>query len=319
MAKTNGSKKGDAADRNGSRSGVGPRRATKPESRPSTGAPKAELGRSKGRLVVIGGHEDKRGEKLILRTIAELIGRGKLVVATIASPRPGESFDVYRKIFRSFGVKRVDHLHITSRKQALADPDLEALDGASGVFFTGGAQLRLTTRFGGTALCERVMEIYSRGGIVAGTSAGASVLSETMLVSGNSDESNKIEASLRLAPGLGLFEDVIVDQHFAERGRMGRLLGAVSQNPRLLGIGIDEDTAIVVDDSRSFEVVGAGAVYVVDGFGISYTNVADEDESRTMSVFDVKLHVLSQGDRFDLRSRTPTEHKAEQVEKRLAG
>jgi cyanophycinase len=343
MAKTNGAKRGArAAASNGS----GRKARTKPgggsrsgspgtserakrsaaaasagETRPSSGTPRRGLPRSKGRLIVIGGHEDKRGEKLILRKLAELVGEGKLVVATIASGDPGGSFDVYRRLFRKLGVRRVGHLHIESRKQVLTEPNLEALEGATGVFFTGGAQLRLTTKLGGTALCERVMEIYGRGGVVAGTSAGASVLSETMLVSGNGDESNKIEASLRLAPGLGLFEDAVIDQHFAERGRIGRLLGAVAQNPRMLGIGIDENTAIVVDGDRKFEVIGEGAVYVLDGFGISYTNVADEeeDEDRTMSVFDMRLHVLSQGDRFDLRTRAATAHRAKRVEEALAG
>jgi cyanophycinase len=125
-----------------------------------------------------------------------------------------------------------------------------------------------------------------------------------MLVRGTNRESYRI-GDLHMAPGLGLIKDVIIDQHFAQRGRMGRLLGAISQNPRLLGIGIDEDTAIVVESRREFHVIGQGAVYVVDGEGVTYSNIAEEREDRPLSIYDVKLHVLSHGDVFDLGKRRP--------------
>lgn len=132
-------------------------------------------------------------------------------------------------------------------------------------------------------------------------------MSETMLVSGNGEESHKLDTVLGMAPGLGLIQDVVIDQHFAERGRLGRLLGAITQNPRTLGVGIDENTAIFVTDGDRFEVIGDGAVYVLDGSKISYSNLAEEKDQmgKTLSVFDVQLHALSEGNQFDLRERRP--------------
>jgi cyanophycinase len=225
----------------------------------------------------------------------------------------------YQRAFTALGVRRLEHLDVSNREALLRDPRPEVLEDATVVFFTGGGQLRITTLFGGTELCERVQEFYRRGGTIAGTSAGASVMSDTMLVSGNGDESHRVGSKLLMAPGLGYIKDVIVDQHFAERGRIGRLLGAVAQNPRFLGIGLDENTAIVVEEEVRFRVIGEGAAYVVDGRGVTSTNLTDEDTDRAASIFNVRLHVLSQGDEFDLRNREPIAHPAEDVEKQLAG
>jgi cyanophycinase len=181
---------------------------------------------------------------------------------------------------------------------------LAKLEGATGVFFTGGDQLKITSQIGDTPVERRIQEIYQAGGIVAGTSAGASAMCETMLVRGSGQESHRI-GDILMAPGLGLMRDVIIDQHFAERGRMGRLLGAVAENPRVLGIGIDEDTAIVVEDESSFYVLGRGAVYVVDGSGVTHSNITEESDT-TLSMYDVRLHVLSKGDRFLLQERCPS-------------
>ncbi|HUR94323.1 MAG TPA: cyanophycinase [Gemmatimonadales bacterium] len=272
-----------------------------------------------GDLIIIGGHEEKEGRALILREVARRVGSGKLVVATIASHAPGEMWRDYELAFTALGVRRLEHLDVSDREALLRDPRPDVLADASVVFFTGGGQLRITTLFGGTELCERVQEFYRQGGTIAGTSAGASVMSDTMLVSGDGDESHRVGGQLLMAPGLGYIKDVIVDQHFAERGRIGRLLGAVGQNPRLLGVGLDENTAIVVEGEVCFRVIGAGAVYVVDGRGVTSTNLTDEDNDRAMSIFNVRLHVLSQGDEFDLRTREPIAHSAEEAEKHLAG
>jgi cyanophycinase len=274
---------------------------------------------AKGSLVIIGGHEDKEGGALILREVVRRAGNGKVVVATLATEEPEATWRDYQRAFSKLGVRRLEHLDISSREALLRNPQPEVLDDASVVFFTGGGQLRITTLFGGTELCERVQEFYRRGGTVAGTSAGASVMSDTMLVSGDGDESHRIGSSLQMAPGLGYIKDVIVDQHFAERGRIGRLLGAVAQNPRFLGIGLDENTAIVVEGEQRARVIGEGGVYVVDGRGVTATNLTDEDEDRAMSIFNVRLHVLSQGDEFDLRTREPILRPAEKVEEELVG
>jgi cyanophycinase len=271
----------------------------------------------KGRLVIIGGGEDKEEQRLILKQVATCAEAGRIVVCTVASDEPEEVWRDYEHAFRELGCRDVVHLDIGRRMDILREPPLDVLDGAKVFFFTGGGQLKITTRFSGTALCSAVEEFYHLGGVVAGTSAGASVMADTMMVSGIGRETHKIGESLQMAPGLGYIKDVIIDQHFAERGRIGRLLGAVAQNPRLLGVGLDEDTAIVVDQEETFTVVGSGAVYVADAQSISYTNVADEERDRTLTIFDVRLHVLSQGDTFDLRTRRPSHRLAEVIEEEL--
>ncbi len=274
---------------------------------------------AKGSLIIIGGHEEKEGKALILREVARRVKGGKLVVATLASEEPEAMWQDYQRAFTALGVRRLEHLDISNREDLLRDPKPGLLDDATVVFFTGGGQLRITTLFGGTQLCQRVQEFYRRGGTVAGTSAGASVMSDTMLVSGDGDESHRIGGALQMAPGLGYIKDVIIDQHFAERGRIGRLLGAVGQNPRFLGVGLDENTAIIVEEEVRFRVLGEGAAYVVDGRDVTATNLTDEDDKRAMSIFNVCLNVLSQGDEFDLKTREPVLHPAGEIEKEIVG
>jgi cyanophycinase len=261
--------------------------------------------RSKGPLIIIGGGEDKEGQRVILREVARHLNGGKLVLATVASHQPEGYFEAYQKAFADLGIEDLVELYVNDRAETLDPEKLRLLDGAAGVFFSGGDQLRISSQIGDTPIEQRVREIHERGGLIAGTSAGASMMSETMLVKGTSGESYKI-GDLNMAPGLGLVRDVIIDQHFAERGRFGRLFGAVAHNPRELGIGIDEDTAIVLQDSR-FEVIGNGCVYIVDGAGVTYSNIAEARPERSLSMYDVRLHVLSSGDTFDLAKRRPTE------------
>jgi cyanophycinase len=271
-----------------------------------------------GRLLIIGGHEDKKNERVILRALADHVGKsGKLVVATVASQLPEQMWEEYETVFRSLGVHHVHKLAIEQREEAKTPQKQKILDGATAVFFTGGDQLRITSQIGDTPVYERIREIYHAGGLIAGTSAGASVVCETMMVGGDSNGSHRIGVGLRMAPGLGFLEGVIVDQHFAERGRMGRLLGAVAQNPRILGIGIDENTAILVNAHRNFKVIGDGAVYVLDGSTVSYSNITEERVEKTLSIYDVKLHVLTQSDTFDLSSRRPHAHPAKELEREL--
>jgi cyanophycinase len=259
--------------------------------------------RGRGSLVIIGGHEDKERDRLILREVANRLNGGKLVVATVASHEPEGYFDSYERAFSKLGVRDIVELYVEERAEALDAERLAIFDGATGVFFTGGDQLRIASQIGDTPTEQRVREIYEGGGVIAGTSAGASAMSDTMLVKGPSTESYRI-GDLNTAPGLGLIRDVIIDQHFAERGRIGRLLGAVAQNPRVLGIGIDENTSVIIQDS-SFAVLGSGAVYVVDGSGVTHSNIAEARPELALSMHNVRLHVLSNGDEFDMRERRP--------------
>jgi cyanophycinase len=263
-----------------------------------------------GALFVIGGAEDREDTMVILSHFAERIGSGKLVISTVASGYADEVWEIYRNLFTSMGVKSVEHLCMDHRDESPDDHRLGLLANATAVFFTGGDQLRITTRLGGTALSERIEEIYTQGGVIAGTSAGATALGEMMLVGSPHEGICKL-SDIQMTPGLGLVKNLLIDQHFSERGRIRRLLGAVAQNPRMLGIGIDEDTAVVVESDGTFHAVGSGAVYVVDGHDLSHTNISEVSFNRAMSVFGVKLHVLSSGDRFDVHSRHPAHARAD--------
>jgi cyanophycinase len=256
-----------------------------------------------GTLIAIGGHEDKEGDRAILKEVARRLNGGPVVLATVASHQPEGYLEAYERAFADLGVAELRELYIEERAET-SDPEKLALfDGVAGVFFTGGDQLRISSQIGDTPVESRLREIYAEGGLIAGTSAGAAILSETMLVRGSSAESHRI-GDLHMAPGIGFVRDTIIDQHFAERGRIGRLLGAVAHNPRVLGIGIDEDTAAVFEDG-GFSVIGSGAVYVVDGVCVTHSNVAEAEPERALSMHDVRLHVLSWGDRFDLSQRRP--------------
>lgn len=256
-----------------------------------------------GPLVVIGGHEDKEGERVILKAVAERVKGRRLVLATIASHQPSGYLETYQKALGDLGVGEVVELYLDERSQTRDPEKLALFDGAAGVFFSGGDQLRIASQIGDTPIERAVRRIHDQGGLIAGTSAGASVMSETMLVNGASHESHRI-GDLHMAPGLGLVKSAIIDQHFAERGRIGRLLGAVAHNPRMLGVGVDEDTAILVE-GRSFRVLGSGAVYVVDAEDVTQSNIAEGDPAGALSLHDVRLHVLASGDGFDLSRRAP--------------
>jgi cyanophycinase len=272
--------------------------------------------RSDRALIIIGGKEDRSNNKIILGEVARRIGVGKLVVTTVAMENNTEElFDQYEEAFRSLGVKHLYNLEITDRGEATLQSKVKILDDAAGVFFTGGDQLKITSQIGDTPIFERIREIYDCGGVIAGTSAGAAVMCETMLVEGGEEQSHVIGGSTRMAPGLGLIDGVIIDQHFMERGRFGRLTGAVAQNPKNLGVGIDEQTAIVVERGNGFYVLGSGAVYVIDGSHVTYSNIAEADLKKTLSIYNITLHILSQGDRFDLLNRAPRQMKGRAAEK----
>ena len=259
----------------------------------------------KGTLIIIGGHEEREpsSERAILKEVAARVDGGKLVLATVASHHPEGYFEEYQRAFRDLDVGELVELYVEDRSEAGDQDKLRVLDDAAGVFFSGGDQLRITSQIGDSAIEEKVRRLYERGGVIAGTSAGASVMSETMLVKGTSQETHRI-GDLHMAPGLGLIRDVIIDQHFAERGRFGRLIGAVAHNPRVLGIGVDENTAAVVEGG-SLTVLGSGAVYIVDGSRVTYSNLAEARSEVTLSMHNMTVHVLAEGDRFDLASRDP--------------
>jgi cyanophycinase len=230
-------------------------------------------------------------------------GNGTLTIVTVATQLPEEVGAEYHDVFTGLGVKQIEILDIRTREQAYDEINVAKIAKASVIFFTGGDQLRITSQVGDSLVFRCMREVYHNGGTIVGTSAGAAAMPQTMLIGGVSDSSNRISA-LSMAPGLAFLADVVIDSHFAERGRMGRLLGAVAQNPRNLGLGIDEDTAIMVKDSQ-FEVIGSGAVYVVDGTEILYSSLSEQNAEGVVSIENVTLHVLGADDRYDLKQRRP--------------
>ncbi len=260
----------------------------------------------KGDLIIIGGAEDKEGDMPILKEVAARARskKSRLAVVTVATNLPEEVGQEYADVFKELGVRQVDVIDIRTREEAHLDSNIGTIMKSSVVFFTGGDQLRITSQVGDSPVYRCLHEIYVNGGTIAGTSAGAAAMSETMMLSGPSDKSNEISA-LGMAPGLGLVSGLVIDTHFAERGRIGRLIGAVAQNPRNLGVGIDEDTAIVIEGEKEFRVLGSGAVYVVDGTGVTYSSLSEKNPEGMLSIFDVKLHVLAENDTFDLTSNRP--------------
>ena len=272
--------------------------------------------RPEGTLIVIGGNEEKEGHRPILELIAKRAAKGKLLVVTVASEQPEEQWERYEKTFKELGVARLEQFDARSREELLEQSRPELLDEDTVIFFAGGDQMKITSKFGGTPLCDRLRELYTGGALIAGTSSGASVMAEVMMAAGEGESSHQGQESVRLSPGLGLISGVIIDQHFAERGRMGRLLGAVAQNPRLLGIGVDEDTALVLQGHHQAAVIGSGAVYIIDGRSITHTKLP-ENENDAISVFGATVHVLSRGDRLDLGNRAPGPGRTEDIESEL--
>jgi cyanophycinase len=261
----------------------------------------------KGTLIIIGGHEERARERE-RAILAEVAGRANgskpLVVVTVASGTHAESGDDYVRVFRELGVDHPRVLPLRSRQEAEDERVVQQLAEAAVVFFTGGDQLRITSQLGDSPVYRCLHELYRRGATIAGTSAGAAAMSETMVVGGAGDASPGISA-LRMAPGLGLLGGVVVDSHFAERGRFGRLLGAVAQNPANLGLGLDEDTAVVVERGQRFRVLGSGAAYVFDGSTIRYSSLSEARPEGVLTIHGVTLHVLGSGDAFDLEGRRP--------------
>ena len=263
-----------------------------------------------GNLIIIGGAEDKEGDKEILKRVAKYIDseKEKLVIATIATEYPEKSYKKYKKVFEGLGIINIDNLDISRREDAFKLENVEIINNANLLYFTGGDQLRITSMIGGTLVYDAIKELCNRGGLIAGTSAGASVMSDTMIVQGEDDESPH-KCTLKMSPGLGLVKNIIIDQHFAQRGRIGRLLTAIAENPEVLGIGIDEDTAILVSDKGTAEVIGSGAVYFIDGSSIDYSNVSEQYSEEVLSIFNVKLHVLKEGNKFNLLDKVPFEEE----------
>jgi cyanophycinase len=256
-----------------------------------------------GSVMIIGGAEDKIRDRVILSRFTTLAGGSDGVVAVIstASSLGHLAGERYREIFTGLGIPTVRPLHAMTRGQANDETFARQLRDATGIFLTGGNQLRLSSTIGGTLLAEAVLDRFRAGAVVAGTSAGASAMSSHMIAFGASGGTPKHRMAA-LAAGLGVLPSVIVDQHFQQRNRYGRLLSVIAQNPSLLGLGVDEDTAGVVGPDHVMEVIGRGSITIVDGAGAE-TDAWDVKGHRPVMISGVVLHLLPSGYRFDLRRR----------------
>jgi len=261
-----------------------------------------------GPLMIIGGAEDKLRKRRILKEFVAAAGGldARIAVIPTASSLGPEIVDVYDALFRAEGAAEVNEVRPQSREEA-ADPDLvKRISEATGIFMTGGNQLKLSAVICGTPVGDAIVEAHARGVVVAGTSAGASIQSSHMVAFGTPGATPR-QRMTQVAAGLGLLRSTVIDQHFAQRNRYGRLLMIVSQSPSLLGLGIDEDTAAVVDtDDDGHEVLrvlGRGAVTIMDPAAL-VTNSYEVKRSAPILASGVVLHVLPQGARFDLTTRT---------------
>jgi cyanophycinase len=257
-----------------------------------------------GTLMAIGGAEDKIRERVILRAFVEAAGGpdANLVVLATASEL-AETGDRYASLFESMHADTVEVLRVRSREDALdaGAGVLDLLEFASGLFITGGSQLRISAALGGTAIADRIRRRHAEGMVVAGTSAGAAILSEHMISMGDSGATPR-RRLVQMAKGLGLTQDLIVDQHFRQRDRLGRLVTALSYNPEPLGVGVDEDTAAVIDDGI-LRVIGSGAVTVLDASGLRYTDSPEVRRGQPLALLGLKLDFLTAGCRYDLKRR----------------
>ncbi|TXH85980.1 MAG: cyanophycinase [Pseudoxanthomonas sp.] len=260
-------------------------------------------GEQRGWIIPIGNAEDKDANPSILQRFVELCGgsAADIVVIPTAS-RLKDTGPRYEELFRGMGVAQVEVLDFDTRRDCQEEGRLARLARASGIFFTGGNQLRLSTILGGTHVARTIRLRNAQGVTVAGTSAGAGFLSEHMIAFG-SEGSSPRASSVRLAPGLGLTNRFVIDQHFRQRDRLGRLTAALAYNPFAIGIGLDEDTAAFISPDDTLEVEGSGAVTVVDAHDLQFSSMAHADEDDPVCMLGLGVHILIAGATFNLHTR----------------
>jgi cyanophycinase len=275
----------------------------------------------KGTLIVIGGEialpldsdvncEDLNGEKpqtsaRILEKYCSLLPdeNARIEIVSTASGIPEESYKYYSSAIKNLGFSNIGLLNIKTREQASEPAYVERLNKADGILFTGGDQLRLTTILGGTKFLSMLLERYLNTSVViAGTSAGAMAMSNTMIYEGSSHEAMR-KGEVKFSSGFGLIDNVIIDTHFVKRGRFGRLFQAVTSNPSALGIGLGEDTSLLIENGDIKEVIGSGLIVIVDGSTIRHTNMAAIREGEMISVENISIHIMVPGDKLHFSDR----------------
>jgi cyanophycinase len=264
---------------------------------------KSPEGATRGWIVPIGGAENKENDRDILRRFLQVSGGdGADIVVIPTASRMHETGPRYERLFRDLGAADVTVMDFDTRRDCQERGRLERLERASGIFFTGGNQLRLTTLLGGTPVAKLIRVRNAHGVTVGGTSAGASILSEHMIACGD-EGSAVIAGSVRLAPGLGLTNRFIIDQHFRQRDRLGRLITALAYNPFAVGIGLDEDTAAFIGPDETIQVEGSGGVTILDASDVSFSSIAEVAEGQPVCMLGLRLHILVAGATFNLHTR----------------
>ncbi|WP_027080927.1 cyanophycinase [Luteimonas mephitis] len=260
-------------------------------------------GEERGWIVPIGGAEDKEMRRRILKRFVQLCGGRDADIAIIpTASRLPDTGQRYEELFDRLEAGRARSIGFASREDGQRDDYLRQLETATGVFFTGGNQLRISTIIGGTPAAKLIRERNARGVHVGGTSAGASILSDHMIAFGKEGSSPRA-GSVRLAPGLGLTNRFIIDQHFRQRDRLGRLVAALAFNPFPIGIGLDEDTAAFIRPDNVLEVEGSGTITVVDADGLEFSSMAEVAQDQPVCLLGLKVHILVAGATFDLHTR----------------
>jgi cyanophycinase len=257
----------------------------------------------RGWIVPVGGAEKKDDNPVILRRFVNICGGAESRIAVI--PTASELEDTgqrYEQLFLALGAGKARSLDYRRRSDTESPDLLKQLGKATGIFLTGGNQLRITTILGGTAVARSIRALNAAGVSVGGTSAGAAVLSEHMVAFGESG-ATPVAGRVTLAPGLGLTNRVVIDQHFRERDRIGRLLAALALNPFAVGVGLDEDTAAFIDPDDVLHVVGSGAVTIIDANQLEHSSMGSAESGQAICMTGLKLHILPGGGIFDLRQR----------------
>ena len=260
-------------------------------------------GQERGWIIPIGGAEEKENSPEILKRFVQLCGGKNAHIAIIATASRLQDTGVrYEKIFSGLGAGTVNTILFDTRRDCEEPGRLKQLATANGIFFTGGNQLRLSTVIGGTSVAKEIRRLNAIGVHVAGTSAGAAFISEHMIAFGAEGSSPKA-GQARLAPGLGLTNRFIIDQHFRQRDRLGRLLSALAYNPFAIGLGLDEDTAAFIGPDNKLEVEGSGGITIVDASGIEFSSMDSADEGKVVCMLGLQLHILVAGATFNLHTR----------------
>jgi cyanophycinase len=253
-------------------------------------------------LIPIGGNINWKNPVVVREFVERAGGKSARIVIIPQASAHADTGEFYIKKFRDLGARHARSLDFKTRAAAGTRAQLASISSATGIFISGGFQLRLTSLYGGTTLLPAIQQAFARGAVVAGTSAGAAVMSATMFADGKSGPTprNKIA---EFVPGFALTKNFVVDQHFRERDRLGRLLYIVAAHPGPIGLGVDENTAAIIEDDARVTVTGSGGVTIVDGRGMSATDIAELADGGPVAVADLRIHVLTPGCKFNARTR----------------